>query len=129
MAGVFFMRYAILCLFLAGTSAADSYQVEFEVSLSKGVIETFTVEVYPDWAPLGAARFREIVQADIWNFARFFRVVSGESIHARVPRRPAGRNTQLSRWTTVPHTRLHGPVGHSYQADSGSCMAREDDYR
>ena len=57
--------------------SASSYQVEVEVNLSKGNIGKFVVEVYPEWAPLGAARFKEIIEADLWSFARFFRVVSG----------------------------------------------------
>jgi hypothetical protein len=27
---------------------------------------TIKIEVYPAWAPLGAARFREIVELGIW---------------------------------------------------------------
>ena len=62
---------------LWGSARGESYQVEFEVSLAKGNIGKFVVEVHPEWAPLGAARFKEIIEADLWSFARFFRVVSG----------------------------------------------------
>jgi len=31
------------------------------------------IEVHPDWAPVGAARFKEIVGAGIWDWNRFFR--------------------------------------------------------
>jgi len=79
----------LLCTLIAGASAADSYQVEFEVVLSKGVTDTFAVDVYPDWAPLGAARFKEIIEAEIWNFARFFRVVSGFMVQWGIPGKPS----------------------------------------
>merc|ERR550537_829508 len=37
----------------------------------------FTVEVHPDWAPKGAARFKELVNNSFFKYVRFFRVVSG----------------------------------------------------
>ena len=75
------MRRALasLLLLLSATASAgadqEPYQVEFEISVSKGVPGKFVVEVYPEWAPLGAARFAEIIEAEIWKAARFFRVV------------------------------------------------------
>lgn len=50
----------------------DVYQVKFETS--KG---DFIVEVHPEWAPLGAAQFKEIVEDGVFNDARFFRVIEG----------------------------------------------------
>merc|ERR1712083_814236 len=38
---------------------------------------SFVMEVHPDWAPLGAARFRELVDADFFKAVRFFRVIEG----------------------------------------------------
>ena len=38
---------------------------------------TFLVEVHPDWAPLGAARFRELIDQHVWDGARFYRVLPG----------------------------------------------------
>jgi len=57
--------------------------------LSQGEKARFTVEVYPDWAPLGAARFREIIDAGIWKAARFFRVVSGFMVQWGIPGKPS----------------------------------------
>ncbi len=35
--------------------------VAFNVQLSEGVLETFTVRIHPEWAPLGAARFQQLI--------------------------------------------------------------------
>ena len=42
---------AVLAVLGAAAATESPYQVEFEVSLSKGVTDTFTVEVYPEWVP------------------------------------------------------------------------------
>ena len=51
-------------------SVPEVYRVHFETS--KG---DFTVEVTRAWAPRGADRFYELVQAKFFDSARFFRVV------------------------------------------------------
>ncbi len=35
------------------------------------------LQVYPDWAPLGAQRFQEMLDASFFNGVRFFRVIDG----------------------------------------------------
>jgi len=35
------------------------------------------VQVHPDWAPLGAARFKELIDLDFFKGVRFFRVITG----------------------------------------------------
>lgn len=52
------------------TGGGDSYRVKFETS--KG---DFVVEVHRDWAPVGAARFEELVKAGFYDDTKFFRVV------------------------------------------------------
>jgi len=54
------------------TTAPDKFRVKFETSCGD-----FTVEVQRDWAPLGADRFHELVQAGFYDECRFFRVVPG----------------------------------------------------
>lgn len=92
----------LTCLLLAALTASahgeelrpsgESYQVEFEIALSKGNTGSFTVEVYPEWAPRGAARFQEIVESGIWKAARFFRVVSGFMVQWGIPGKPTVAN-------------------------------------
>ena len=48
------------------------FKVKFECSNG-----TFVVECHRDWAPLGAARFEQLVKEGFYNEGRFFRVVPG----------------------------------------------------
>jgi len=48
------------------------FKVKFECSNG-----TFVVECHRDWAPLGAARFEQLVKEGFFNEGRFFRVVPG----------------------------------------------------
>ena len=52
--------------------APDSFRVAFETSRGK-----FVVGVYRSWAPRGAERFYELVNAKFFDDVRFFRVVPG----------------------------------------------------
>jgi homoserine O-acetyltransferase len=48
--------------------------VRVKLATTKG---DFVIEVHPDWAPLGAARFEELVRARYFDDSRFFRMVPG----------------------------------------------------
>lgn len=52
--------------------APEMFRAKFDTS--KGV---FVVEVHRDWAPIGADRFYNLVNAGFYNGDRFFRVLSG----------------------------------------------------
>ena len=84
-----------LALLVAAATAAEPFRVEIEVTLEKARSPTkarvgkFVVEVHPDWAPLGAERFKEIINAEIWAGARFFRVVRGFMVQWGIPGDPS----------------------------------------
>ena len=64
--------------------AMDAFVVD--VTTSKGA---FAIEVNPSWAPNGAARFRELVDAGFYNDARFFRVLTGFVVQFGINGTPA----------------------------------------
>ena len=74
---------------------ADVFIVD--VTTSKGV---FALEVNPAWAPNGAARFRELVDAGFYNDARFFRVLTGFVAQFGINGTPATNTMWSSR--TIP---------------------------
>jgi len=62
----------ISAVFALQTPAPTSFRVRLDTT--KGVI---VIEVHRDWAPRGADRFYELVQAGYYDDTRFFRVVKG----------------------------------------------------
>ena len=50
----------------------DTSPFKVKLECSNGTIE---LEINPEWAPLGAARFKDAVEAGVYDEARFFRVV------------------------------------------------------
>jgi peptidyl-prolyl cis-trans isomerase A (cyclophilin A) len=53
-------------------AAEETFRVKFETSAGN-----FVVEVHPEWAPKGAARFKELIEAKYYDECRFFRVIEG----------------------------------------------------
>ena len=61
-------------------SADKVWRVKFNVAQLDGQTGSnnegsFTMEVHDDWAPLGAARFKEMVDSNFFSGVRFFRVI------------------------------------------------------
>lgn len=72
-------RFATLLTFLsallaARTFAADEAPDEFKVKFETSAGD-FVVEVHREWAPRGADRFHEAVEAEFYDGCRFFRIV------------------------------------------------------
>merc|ERR1711990_710417 len=62
---------------LAATVSAK-YDVKFEVAnLDDKSTGSFTMEVHEEWAPTGAARFKEMVEGGFFKDIAFFRVIEG----------------------------------------------------
>jgi cyclophilin family peptidyl-prolyl cis-trans isomerase len=61
-------------LMLVSASAAVAFRVQFDISTKDGE-ESFVVKVHEEWAPIGAARFKELVKSGFYDDTRFFRVI------------------------------------------------------
>jgi len=64
-----------LAFFVSFGSAVTRFY-EFEVN-NQGKKGEFIVETNTDWAPLGASRFHELVEAEFFSGIRFFRAIEG----------------------------------------------------
>lgn len=87
------MARSLLLLAFCIACAWASFVVEFTVQLESAK-ETFEVTVHPEWAPLGAARFKELADSDFFNSIRFFRTISGFMTQFGIP----GQPTIASEW-------------------------------
>ncbi len=63
----------LLTMAVAAAAAPNVFHVKFETTAGDFVIET-----HRDWAPHGADRFYNLVQAKYFDDSRFFRVVAGK---------------------------------------------------
>lgn len=67
---------ALSVLLIAQASALEPFRVKVEVAnLLDGGDGDFIVEVHPEWAPIGAARFEELVALNFYREARVFRAI------------------------------------------------------
>jgi hypothetical protein len=88
----------LLCTLLgAAHVSADKFLVEFNVVVQSGDA-SFTVEVNEDWAPIGAARFKELVEKGFYDEVKFFRVMCAAPSHGF---------PNLCDCRTVAHRRCH----------------------
>ena len=91
------LRVAALLL-TAGAAAAD-FRVKFEVEVPSGAKE-FTVLVHEDWAPIGAARFRELVEAKFYDDTR---CVAGVGVGAGSPNRQPRHTWRCRFFRVIPN--------------------------
>lgn len=76
------------CSMSPSPSAAPTPAAEFKVKLETSKADV-TVRVVRAWAPRGADRFRELVEAGFYDGARFFRVVPGFVVQFGIAADPA----------------------------------------
>eukprot|EP00658_Telonema_sp_P-2_P085490 TRINITY_DN9758_c0_g1_i1.p1 TRINITY_DN9758_c0_g1~~TRINITY_DN9758_c0_g1_i1.p1 ORF type:complete len:112 (-),score=55.41 TRINITY_DN9758_c0_g1_i1:46-381(-) len=61
------MNQAFALLLSVLSVAHASWLAEFTVNLAPGQIDKFVMEVHPEWAPLGAARFEELIDSNFFK--------------------------------------------------------------
>merc|ERR1740121_1267978 len=66
---------SLLLLLLPACVLAD-FRVKFDVETTKGP-GNFVINVHEDWAPIGAAHFKKLVEKQHYDDTRFFRVIPG----------------------------------------------------
>ena len=96
----------LLALLCAGVSATDPFVVTFDVTLATGKKDSFDLEIQPEWAPLGAARFKELVDEEFFTSVRFFRVLPGFMAQFGIHGKPDVSSTWRDRKLTGTHTFL-----------------------
>lgn len=69
-------RFLISAVCLALLAPTLAYKVKFDVAVPSGDA-AFVVNVDAQWAPIGAARFKELVESKFYDGCRFFRVIPG----------------------------------------------------
>jgi len=68
----------VLAMLVPAATALEPYKVVFHLAnLENGVSGDVVVEVHPDWAPLGAQRFAELLDQRFFDNNKFFHVVTG----------------------------------------------------
>lgn len=80
-------------------------KVKFETT--KGV---FIIEVTPEWAPLGVARFIELVGLGFFDGAKFFRVLPGFVVQFGLPADPNAPHVSNLKDDPVTQTNAKGTI-------------------
>lgn len=73
-----FLAFNLLAGLTSASTSNEPYKVIFHLdNLESGSSGDVVVEVHPEWAPLAAQRFAELVEQRFFDDNRFFRVVCG----------------------------------------------------
>eukprot|EP00927_Polykrikos_kofoidii_P030561 TRINITY_DN2628_c1_g1_i1.p1 TRINITY_DN2628_c1_g1~~TRINITY_DN2628_c1_g1_i1.p1 ORF type:complete len:205 (+),score=30.52 TRINITY_DN2628_c1_g1_i1:76-690(+) len=74
--------FAFMAALVCPSTVSASFHVRFMVSNLDGQPGSehegsFVMEIHEEWAPLGAERFKEMIESDFFTDVRFFRVIEG----------------------------------------------------
>lgn len=79
------------------SAAPNTWKASFTVAnLNDGSTGKVVIQVHPDWAPLGAQRFKQLLDAKFFDNSRFFRVISGFMAQFGI----AGDSSVSSQWSS-----------------------------
>ena len=124
------MRSTTFLLLCAGAAAAaapapaEPFAVQFDITVAPKQKASFVIDVFPAWAPLGAARFRELATADGGAFfkgVRFFRTIAGFMTQFGIAAKPAvaARWKEAKLADDAPQPGVSNTPGHISFATSG----------
>ena len=113
----FGLIWAVWALLLAPQPAPAAFRVRLDTS--KGPI---VIDVHRDWAPNGAGRFRELIEAGYYDDSRFFRVVKGRWAQFGINGDPAVAKAWRER--TIPddppkESNVRGTVAFAFAVPNG----------
>lgn len=83
---------ALLASATLGQVQASAIKYRFHLTNldgKNGERDSFVMEIHPEWAPKGAARFQEMVATDFYKGVRFFRVIDGFMAQYGIHPKPA----------------------------------------
>eukprot|EP00500_Bicosoecida_sp_ms1_P002534 CAMPEP_0203807690 /NCGR_PEP_ID=MMETSP0115-20131106/1204_1 /ASSEMBLY_ACC=CAM_ASM_000227 /TAXON_ID=33651 /ORGANISM="Bicosoecid sp, Strain ms1" /LENGTH=210 /DNA_ID=CAMNT_0050716373 /DNA_START=64 /DNA_END=696 /DNA_ORIENTATION=+ len=82
---------AVALALAAGAAAVDPYSVNLHVMVdaAAGTEGDIVFTIDPSKAPRGAERFKEAVEAGVYDNARFFRAIEGFMVQFGIPGEPA----------------------------------------
>ena len=120
--------YAALCLVLAAAaepaaSHPDDFRVRFDVETTAGP-QSFTIKVNAEWAPIGAARFRELVEAKFYDDTRFFRVIPSFMVQFGLSGNPATNANWRSKTIQDEPVKVSNKPGYITFAKTGAPNSR-----
>jgi len=58
-------------------ASSQPFLVEFTIATTNNPAGKVVLEIKPEWAPIGAQRFRDLTQSGFFDEARFFRTIKG----------------------------------------------------
>jgi peptidyl-prolyl cis-trans isomerase A (cyclophilin A) len=97
-----YISVGLMCvLLLVSSVSAKEWRVRFHVANLDGEPGedhkgSFVLAIHDDWSPLGAARFKELIDTQFFSGVRFFRVVEGFVAQFGIHGKPA----VASEWRT-----------------------------
>jgi hypothetical protein len=96
---------------VAVSAPSSCETVELEVSSTTGIGKV-TMKMHHDWAPLGAARFCELVEKKFYDDVRFFRVLKVSHRLVLIVSASCKCPTHLPSLAPFPRAELHGANRH-----------------
>lgn len=99
------------------------FRVQFDVMTTVGE-GSFVVRVHEDWAPIGAARFKELVEGKFYDDIRFFRVIPTFMVQFGLNGDPAKSKDWSNKHISDDPVKASNKLGHITFAKSGEPNSR-----